>query len=218
VKERFAVQGVLIFVLLVLYLICMGIKGLFRLVTGEARREREETARQEEGQRRREAESAQRRAAERQAREDAKARFQQAVVDGRFPGAADLVIISDSEERIPVDPKEALEELLWGECTLREMAYADGVRLIQQMNRVNQRAQARAARDDRTAPLTRKEAFELLGVTARYTPEQLTEAYHRKVCLWHPDKLDAMAQELKDFATRETARLNEAYRLLKSST
>jgi hypothetical protein len=212
------VQGVLIFVLLVLYLICMGIKGLFRLVTGEARREREEAARQEEEQRRLEADAAQRRAAERHAKEDAKGRFRQAVLDGHLPDAADLLLISDSEERIPADPKEALEELLWGECTLREMAYADAVRLIQQTNRVNERAQARAVRDARTAPVTRKEAFELLGVTARCTPQQLTEAYHRKVCQWHPDKLDAMAQELKDFATRETARLNDAYRLLKSST
>ncbi len=32
-----------------------------------------------------------------------------------------------------------------------------------------------------------------------------------------PDKLDTMAQELRDYATRRTARINEAYDRLRSS-
>ena len=32
-----------------------------------------------------------------------------------------------------------------------------------------------------------------------------------------PDKLDTMAQELRDYATRRTARINEAYDRLRSA-
>ena len=42
--------------------------------------------------------------------------------------------------------------------------------------------------------------------------------YHRKVSEWHPDKLnETMAQELRDYATRHTARINEAYERLRSA-
>ncbi len=47
------------------------------------------------------------------------------------------------------------------------------------------------------------------------TLEELTRAYHRKVPEWHPDKLDTMAQELMDYATRRMARVNEAYQRLR---
>ena len=33
-----------------------------------------------------------------------------------------------------------------------------------------------------------------------------------------PDKLEPMAPELKDYATRQTQRINEAYQKLKSTT
>jgi curved DNA-binding protein CbpA len=48
------------------------------------------------------------------------------------------------------------------------------------------------------------------------TPEELASAYHRKVLQWHPDKLsETMAQELRDYATRRTARINEAFHVLR---
>ena len=46
----------------------------------------------------------------------------------------------------------------------------------------------------------------------------MNDAYHRKVSQWHPDKLEPMAQELRDYATRHTARINEAFQMLKSTT
>jgi curved DNA-binding protein CbpA len=44
----------------------------------------------------------------------------------------------------------------------------------------------------------------------------VNDAYHRTVSHWHPDKLDSMAPELREYATRRTARINEAYQLVKS--
>jgi curved DNA-binding protein CbpA len=39
---------------------------------------------------------------------------------------------------------------------------------------------------------------------------------HRTVGQWHPDRLnEAMAQELRKYATRRTQRINEAFQLLK---
>jgi preprotein translocase subunit Sec63 len=34
---------------------------------------------------------------------------------------------------------------------------------------------------------------------------------------WHPDKLEMMAPELREYATRLTVRINEAYQLVKST-
>ncbi len=92
------------------------------------------------------------------------------------------------------------------------------MRIIQQRQRVEERAKARAARGDGepTGPISQAEAFELLGVAPGCTPEELTTAYHRKISQWHPDKLESMAGELKAFATRRTARLNEAFSLLRA--
>ena len=47
------------------------------------------------------------------------------------------------------------------------------------------------------------------------SPEEVASAYRRKVSEWHPDKLDTMAQELREYATRRTARLNEAFQKLR---
>jgi DnaJ-domain-containing protein 1 len=47
------------------------------------------------------------------------------------------------------------------------------------------------------------------------TPDELAHAYHQKMSQWHPDKLENMAPELKDYATRQTQRINEAYQKLK---
>jgi curved DNA-binding protein CbpA len=44
------------------------------------------------------------------------------------------------------------------------------------------------------------------------------DAYHRAVSQWHRVKLETMAPELKDYATRQTQRINEAYQKLKSTT
>jgi DnaJ-class molecular chaperone len=79
---------------------------------------------------------------------------------------------------------------------------------------------SRAARSashgfEATEPVTQGDAYELLGVTAGCSPEELAAAYRRKMSQWHPDKLDSMAQELKDYATRRTVRINEAYQRLK---
>jgi curved DNA-binding protein CbpA len=59
-------------------------------------------------------------------------------------------------------------------------------------------------------------AYDLLGVAPGCTPEELTAAYRRKVSQWHPDKLQTMAQELRDYAIRHTARINEAYQMLRA--
>ena len=110
--------------------------------------------------------------------------------------------------------------MLSGTCTLREMDYYDAVRLIRQHGRIGERARQRTARvglpgDDPDRPLGEPEAFALLGVAPGCTSEELAHAYHLTMSQWHPDKLENMAPELKDYATRQTQRINEAYQKLK---
>jgi DnaJ-domain-containing protein 1 len=215
-------EAIFMFLLLVLYLFAQGIKALFGWVTGEAQREREEEQRQEQERRRQEKEREQEEAAERQARADAKKQFEQAILNGEFPSEQVLSMLRDNFDYIPDNVKEAFEELLWGSCTLREMDYYDAVRLIEQRERIGERTRQRAAKsglhDEPVRPLTEPEAFALLGVTQGCTPDELAHAYHQKMSQWHPDKLETMAPELKDYATRQTQRINEAYQMLKSTT
>jgi len=57
------------------------------------------------------------------------------------------------------------------------------------------------------------------AITDRYTQRRLSGVRPQggAVSEWHPDKLDTMAQELRDYATRRTARINEAYERLRSA-
>jgi hypothetical protein len=206
----------IVLVLLVFYLVQQGFKWL----TGETQREREEEQRQEQERRRQERERERKEAAERQARADAKKQFEQSILNGEFPSSEVLSVLRDSFDNIPDNIKEAFEELLCGSCTLREMDYYDAVRLIRQRGRIGERARQRAARvglpgDDPDRPLGEPEAFALLGVAQGCTPEELAGAYHLTMSQWHPDKLDSMAPELREYATRRTVRINEAYQKLK---
>jgi DnaJ-class molecular chaperone len=56
--------------------------------------------------------------------------------------------------------------------------------------------------------------YELLGVKSGCTKVELTAAYRRKVSQWHPDYLERMAPELRQFATEQLARINAAYEKL----
>jgi hypothetical protein len=217
------IEAVIAFVFLVLYMLWAGIKAFFRWVTGETKREREEVQRQQDEDRRRDEERKREEAAERQARADAKKQFGQAILNGEFPSDQVLSLLRDNFDHLPENIKEALEELLWGKCTLREISYGDAVRLIRQRGRIGERARQRAGRaglpgDDPSRPLGEPEAFALLGVGQGCTPDELAHAYHQKMSQWHPYKLETMAPELKDYATRQTQRINEAYQMLKSTT
>ncbi len=217
------IEAVIAVVFLVLYFFVQAIKYLFDLLTGETKREREEVQRQQDEDRRRDEERKREEAAERQARADAKKQFEQAILNGQFPANEVLSVLANCDDNwddIPTNVKEAFEELLSGTCTLREMTYADAVRLIRQRERIGERARQRAAKvglpdDDPSRPLGEPEAFALLGVGQGCTPVELAHAYHQKMSQWHPDKLENMATELKDYATRQTQRINEAYQKLK---
>jgi hypothetical protein len=216
-------EAVIAFVFLVLYMLWAGIKAFFRWVTGEAKMEREEEQRRLEEDRRRKEQREREEAAERQAKSDAKKQFEQAILNGQFPTNEVLSVLANCDgnwDDIPTNVKEAFEELLTGTCTLREISYGDAVRLIRQRGRIGERARQRAGRvglpgDDPSRPLGEPEAFALLGVGQGCTPDELAHAYHQKMSQWHPDKLENMAPELKDYATRQTQRINEAYQKLK---
>jgi hypothetical protein len=217
------IEAVAVFIVLVFWLVGAGIKALFRLVTGEARREWEEEQRQRQEQRKQDEERERKEAAERQAKSDAKKQFEQAILNGQFPTNEVLSVLANCDgnwDDIPTNVKEAFEELLTGTCTLREISYGDAVRLIRQRGRIGERARQRAGRvglpgDDPSRPLGEPEAFALLGVGQGCTPDELAHAYHLTMSQWHPDKLENMAPELKDYATRQTQRINEAYQKLK---
>ncbi|MFZ3212050.1 MAG: J domain-containing protein [Terriglobales bacterium] len=198
-------------------LVCVIIRAIYRLLTGAAQREQEEERRQQEERYRQEQERQRQEEQRRKIEEDAKMRFEEAVMGGRFPSEEILTVLESGNFFLPVNLKEAVEELVYGRCSISDMDWADAVALIRQRQRIEDRARKRreAGFAEPTGPVTKTEACELLGVDPGCTPEELASAYHRKVSQWHPDKLESMADELKTFATRRTARLNEAFQLLR---
>ena len=215
------IEAVVIAVFLVFYFIGVGIRALYRLVTGAAKREREEQRRRleelwQEHERKRQEEL------RRTVIENAKQQFEEAVMDGRFPSDDVLAVLENCHSEMPVNVKETTEELLDGRCSMCEMDWSDAVGRIRQRQRTQARAKARTAGSadgfEATGPVSQGEAYELLGVSPGCTTRELAAAYRRKVSQWHPDKLDSMADDLKAFATRRTARINEAYQRLKQGT
>ena len=56
---------------------------------------------------------------------------------------------------------------------------------------------------------------DVLGVSARATPDEARAAYQRLVHENHPDRVASMSQEIRDLAERRTKELNRAYEWFK---
>lgn len=82
-------------------------------------------------------------------------------------------------------------------------------------------AEHHRAQEDRQASTSAtpssQSLYEVLGVAPGCTDEELKRAYHAKVGRWHPDKFHTadLPSEMKDFATRELARINDAYQQIR---
>jgi DnaJ-domain-containing protein 1 len=59
-----------------------------------------------------------------------------------------------------------------------------------------------------------KDAYDILGVSATASLEDVKAAYRKNAKEWHPDKLESMAEELRAFATKRVALINSAYSLI----
>ena len=133
-------------------LLCLIIRAIYRLLTGAAEKEREEQRRRQEELWSEEQEHHRQEQARRKVIEDAKQQFEEAVMGGRFPSDDVLAILADCDSDIPTNLKEAMEELLYGRCSLHPMTFSDAVRLIEQRQRVEERAKKRTARGDGRRP------------------------------------------------------------------
>lgn len=56
-----------------------------------------------------------------------------------------------------------------------------------------------------------KDWYEVLGVPANASPDQIRTAYRRKMALYHPDKVSALGPEFSVIAERMTKEINAAY-------
>jgi len=63
----------------------------------------------------------------REVEEEAKKQFEQVVMSGRFPSDKVLATLANCDSDIPVNTKEALEELLYGRCSLHTMTFSHAV-------------------------------------------------------------------------------------------
>ncbi len=61
----------------------------------------------------------------------------------------------------------------------------------------------------------RKEPHEILGVARAASARQIKKAYHEKMSLYHPDKVDHLGSELKEFAKLKAQEIQRAYAELK---
>ncbi|WP_420239844.1 DnaJ domain-containing protein [Telmatobacter bradus] len=55
------------------------------------------------------------------------------------------------------------------------------------------------------------QCYELLGLTSSATAEQAAAAYHQKASLYHPEKYEHLASEIKELASKKMAEINGSY-------
>jgi hypothetical protein len=67
----------------------------------------------------------------------------------------------------------------------------------------------------RTANNPLSQYYEILGITPTATAEQANAAFHKKAALYHPDKYEHLAPEMKELAPKKMAEINEAYSFIK---
>lgn len=62
--------------------------------------------------------------------------------------------------------------------------------------------------------MTEERAFSILGLAKSANIEEIKAAYKQKVKEYHPDRVAALGDELKELAQKKTQQINEAYSFL----
>ncbi len=81
----------------------------------------------------------------------------------------------------------------------------------------SQQSSANSAQNERGTPDSFEADCRTLGVSPYVTKAELRSAYINKAKEWHPDRLEGMAPELKDYANRQLAQISAAYVRLKEA-
>ncbi|MBI3179245.1 MAG: J domain-containing protein [Deltaproteobacteria bacterium] len=67
----------------------------------------------------------------------------------------------------------------------------------------------------RPEPSASRSPYEILGVPANASQDEIRSAYQRLIQQYHPDRVEQMGPELRDLALRRTKEINAAYERLK---
>jgi DnaJ-domain-containing protein 1 len=68
--------------------------------------------------------------------------------------------------------------------------------------------------EQRAQSIDGEDFYQMLGVAADATPEQVKSAYFQLAKNWHPDRLSSDLLDLKPLVARVFARFSEAYQTL----
>lgn len=55
--------------------------------------------------------------------------------------------------------------------------------------------------------------WEVLGVSAQASPDEIRDAYRSLMAQYHPDKVASQGQEIREVALRKSQQIAEAYRM-----
>lgn len=81
-------------------------------------------------------------------------------------------------------------------------------------NHTDNREEPEAQRAEQ--PLSARECFDILGVSAGARADEIRLAYQRKIAQYHPDKVSGLGDKIQATAEAESKRINRAFDYLKS--
>lgn len=120
------------------------------------------------------------------------------------------------------DLHKSEEEALWETAHTLGFSKADFRHILQRGQAQQHYQQNRRSQNSRSSDrgrLNLRDAYQLLGITATASDQEVKKAYRRQMNQHHPDKLvsKGLPQEMMDIANQKTQDIKAAYELIKQT-
>jgi len=92
--------------------------------------------------------------------------------------------------------------------------FDDDDKLKQEIENAFRNSQKSDSKTSKNRKLTLQEAYNILGIEATATIDEIKQAYRKKVKEYHPDLVENLGNDIKDLAQQKIKEINQAYELI----